>query len=142
MALQLPDPNVTVTSNDKTVHQKTVRIPGTGFSLPGSAVVLAALPSDASILSIRFYSKTKPAGGGVTAATVSIGIPGAPTQFVSAYDVLTPATGAFALVTPVTNIMQNNVASPGVDIPLLFTATATTGAPTSGEVFFTIEYIR
>ena len=145
MAIQFPDTlagNPTATSNDKVVHQKTVRILGTSYSLPGSVSVLAVLPADATILSIDFYKKVQISGGGVTAATVSIGVPGAPTQFVSAYDTLAGAAGTSLKVTPVTNIMQPYSLPLGGDISLQFTATATTGVPTAGEVYFTVNYVR
>lgn len=142
MAVQFPDPNPTATSNDKNVHSKTVRILGTSFSLPGSVSVLAVLPADATILSVDFYKKTQLTGGGVTAATVSIGVPGAPTQFVNAYDALTPVAGTSVKVTPILNIMQPYNVPQGNDIMLQFTATATTGVPTAGDIYFTVNYVR
>ncbi len=142
MAIQFPDLNPTATSNDKDVHQKTVRLTFADFVTGGTASVKAVLSADSTILDIKYWKKTAFSGNGITAATLSIGIPGAATQFVNALDVNTPAAGTLALVTPVTNIMQPYGLPLGPDISLLFTGTATTGNPTAGELYVTITYVR
>lgn len=141
MALQLPDLNPTATSNDKNVHTKVVRLTSANFTTGGTASQLAVLPADASIINIRLWNKTVLSGGGITAATLSIGVPGAPTQFVNGYNAL-GASGTNAVVTPVTNIMQLYGLPLGPDFQLLFTGTATTGNPTAGEMYVTIEFVR
>lgn len=141
MAILFPDLNVTATSNDKVVHQKTIRLLSSDFTTTGAASVKAILPADASILSFRLWNKTILSGGGITAATLSIGIPGTPTNFVNAVTAL-GASGTFTVLTPVTNIMQAYGLPLGPEISLLFTGTATTGNPTAGEMYVTIEYVR
>lgn len=141
MAIQFPDPNVTATSNDKSVHTKTVRLLFSDFTTGGTVSVKAILPADSSILSFRLWNKTVLSGGGITAATLSIGTNGTPTNFVNAVNAL-GASGTFAVVTPVTNIMQAYGLPLGTDISLTFTGTATTGNPTAGEMYVTIEYVR
>ncbi len=134
--------NPTATSGDKDVHIKVVKLAGTDFTTGGAASVKAVFPADSTILRISYWKKVALSGGGITAATLSIGITGTPTQFVSAYDVHTPAAGAYAVVTPVTNIVQNYSLPLGSDISMLFTGTATTGNPTAGEIYIIVEFVR
>lgn len=141
MSIPFPDLNPTATSNDKDVHQKTVRLLSSDFTTGGAASVKAILPADSTILSFRLWNKTILSGGGITAATLSIGIPGTPTNFVNAVTAL-GASGTFTVLTPVSNIMQAYGLPLGPDISLLFTGTATTGNPTAGEMYVTIEYVR
>ena len=142
MAIQFPDLNPTPTSNDKVPHVKVVKLVFGDFVTGGTASVKAVLPADASILGMDIWYKTKPAGGGVTAVTLSVGTAAAPTQFVNALDVLTPASGAYTAATPITNILQPYGLPFGSDIALLFTGTATTGNPTSGEMYVLVRYVR
>lgn len=145
MAIQFPDlspggPNAT--SNIKHELIKVVRLTFADFVTGGTASVKAVLPADATITSMEYWKKTAFSGNGITAATLSVGVPGTPTQFVSAIDVNTPAAGTNAMITPVTNIMQPYSLPNGQDISLLFTGTATTGNPTAGELYVTIRYVR
>jgi hypothetical protein len=142
MAIIFPDPNPTATSNVKHEVVKVVQLTFADFQTGGRASVKAVLPADASITGIEYWKKTQLSGGGITAATLSVGVSGTPTQFINALDVLTPAAGATALVSPVTNIMQPYSLPLGSDISLLFTGTATTGNPTAGEIFINIRYVR
>lgn len=142
MAIQFPDFFVTATSNIKVPLVKVVKLTFADFTTGGAASVKAVLPADASIINMQAWTKTKLSGGGITAATLSIGVTGTPTQFVNAIDALTPAAGSNVQVTPITNIMQPYGLPLGPDISLLFTGTATTGNPTAGEIYVTIEYVR
>jgi hypothetical protein len=142
MAIQFPDRNPTATSNDKTVHTKVVQLTFADFVTGGVASSKAVLPADSTILGISYWKKTAFSGGGVTAATLSVGVPGTPTNFVNAFDVNTPAAGTRAIITPVSNIMQNYQIPQGPDIQLLFTGTATTGNPTAGELYVEVRYVR
>lgn len=142
MAIQFPDSNPTATSNIKNVVTKVVRLLSTDFTTTGAASIKAVLPADATILGFDIWKNVQLSGGGITAATLSIGITGTPTRFASAYDVLTPAAGTAAAVTPVTNIMQPYSMPLGSDISILFTGTATTGNPTAGEIYVAIRYVR
>ena len=142
MAIQFPDPQVTATSNDKTVHQKTVRLTSADFTTGGTASVKAIFPADSTFLMMEYWKKTAFSGNGITAATLSIGVSGAATQFVNAFDVHTPVAGTSAEITPITNIMQPYGLPLGSDISLLFTGTATTGNPTAGELYVTVYYVR
>ena len=142
MAIQFPDLNPTATSNDKDLHTKVVRLTFADFVTGGTASVKAVLPADSTIVCLNYWKKTAFSGNGITAATLSIGITGTPTNFVNAFDVHTPVAGTSAEITPVTNIMQPYGLPLGPDISLLFTGTATTGNPTAGEMYVTIEYVR
>lgn len=143
MAIIFPDPSITATSNDKVLHTKVVKLTFADFVTGGTASVKAILPADATMVCLNYWKKTAFSGNGITAAALSIGVSGAATQFVNAFDVHTPVAGTSAEVTPVTNIMQPYSAPvSGGDISLLFTGTATTGNPTAGELYVTIIYVR
>lgn len=142
MAVLFPDRNPTATSNEKTLHTKTVQLTFSDVTTGGANSVKAVIPSDATILEMSYWKKTQLSGNGITAATLSIGVPGTPTNFVNAFDILTPVAGQQGHLSPVTNIMQNYQVPQGPDISLLFTGTATTGNPTAGEVYVKIIYVR
>lgn len=145
MAIQFPDLNPggpSALSNIKELAQKTVRLTFADFTTGGAASVKAVLPADSTIISMLYWKGTQFSGGGVTAVTMSVGITGTPTKFVNALDVLTPAAGTNAEITPLTNIMQPLTLPLPPDISLLFTGTATTGNPTAGEIYVTIRYVR
>jgi len=142
MAVIYPDSQVTATSNIKEVKVKSIRLLNTDFVTGGTASVKAVLPSYASIMAFGVWTKTKLSGGSVSAATLSIGVSGAATQFVNALDALTPNSGAFAFAAAVTNTHQAYAAPAGGDISLLFTGTATTGNPTAGEIYVDIYYVE
>lgn len=132
----------TATNMDKTVHAKVVRLVASDFVTGGVASVKAVIPADASILQINYYKKTQLSGGGITAATLSIGVTGTPTNYVNAFDVFTPVTGAGGFVSPATNLMNGLSLPLGSDVSLLFTGTATTGNPTAGEIEIVIVFVR
>lgn len=142
MAVIFPDIAVTPTSNSKNQLVKIVRILNTGFAT-GAGVTqnLCTLPANATINSVEYWKGTQLSGGGITAATLSIGTPGAATFFANAIDVLTPAAGTLAPVSPLTNIMQAYGLPAGPDIQLQFTGIATTGAPTAGALFVAVTYV-
>jgi hypothetical protein len=142
MAIQFPDLNPTATSNDKDVHQKTVRLTFADFATGGTASVKAVLPADSTILAISIWNKTQLAGGGITAATLGIGTPTTPTLFVGGTGAAFAAANTFVFVPSLSSIMQPYQIPVGPDIPLLFTGTATTGNPTSGEQYVTVWYVR
>lgn len=145
MAIQFPDLNPggpSALSNIKHEVIKVVRLLAADFTTGGAASVKAVLPADATITGFEIWKKTQLSGGGITVATLSIGVTGTPTQFISAYDALTPAAGTQGPITPVSNIMQPYSLPNGTDIAVLFTGTATTGNPTAGELYVTIRYVR
>lgn len=138
------DPNPggpSATSNDKDVHVKVVKLTSANFGTTAVNTLVAVLPADSTILSIDKVVKTQLAGGGITAATVNIGSSSGGTQFASAYSVF-DAAGVNAMVTPLTGTIQNYSLPPGADIPVWVGGTATTGAPTSGEIYLAINYVR
>lgn len=138
------DPNPggpTATSNDKDLHVKVVKLTSANFGTSAVNTLVAVLPADSTILSIDKVVKTQLAGGGITAATVNIGTVSGGTQFASAYSVF-DAAGVNAMVTPLSNTMQNYILPLGADIQVWVGGTATTGAPTSGELYLVINYVR
>lgn len=134
--------NPTATGGDKGVHTKLVKLTFSDFVTGGTASVKAILPADATITGMHYWKKTAFSGNGITAATLSIGVSGAATQYANAIDVHSAAAGTQAELTPLTNIMQAYALPLGQDIALLFTGTATTGNPTAGELYVIIQYVR
>lgn len=129
-------------SNIKDIRVTVVKLTSANFAVTTSVKTLVAiLPADATILGFKYWNKTKLAGGSVSAATLSLGTTSAGTEFVSAFDVFT-TVGTQALLSPVTGIMQNYNVPLGADIQVWATGLATTGTPTSGEIYVEIAYVR
>jgi hypothetical protein len=124
----------------KMVRVKSVRLLPADFTTGGLNSVKVVLPAQVAIQSIQVRKQTQFAGGGITAATLSIGIPGIPTRFVAAADVFTSAAG-FQGFLPALNLHQTNNLPLGADIQLLFTGTAVTGNPTTAELYVDIVYV-
>lgn len=131
----------TATSNIKDVQSKIVKLSGANFTTGGVNTQVAVLPADATITGMRLWVKTQLAGGSVSAATFSVGTASAGTQFINALTAFA-AAGVYTMLTPITGIMQNYNIPYGQDIQVWVNGTATTGNPTSGELYLFIEYVR
>lgn len=137
-----PNPNgPSVISNIKDVVVKVVKLTSANFSTTAINTLVAALPADSTILKFEYWNKTKLAGNSISAAALSLGSTSGGTEFVSAYDVFT-TVGTTATLSPVTGIMQNYGLPLGSDIPVWAKGLATTGIPTSGEIYVAIYYVR
>lgn len=128
-------------SNIKQVQVKAVKLTSANFTTTNTDTLVAVLPADATILGFRLWVKTQLAGGSVSAATYSVGSSSGGTQFISALTAFA-AAGVYAVATPVTGIFQNYAIPQGSDIQLFVRGTATTGNPTSGELYLLVEYVR
>ena len=139
------DPNPTgptANSNDKDVHVKVVKLTSANFAVTTSVKTLVAmLPADSTILRFEYWNKTKLAGASISAAVLSLGTTSGGTEFVSAFDVFTTVSTQ-DILSPVTGIMQNYGVPLGGDIPVYASGLATTGTPTSGEIYVSIFYVR
>jgi len=140
MAVDYNQP-VTATSNNKSVHVKSVKLTFSDVVTGGTASVKAVLPGFVTILGFLFQKKTQLSGNSISAATLSIGVSGAATSYVNAADILTPAAGAQTFLTS-TGTHTGYSAPSGGDISLLFTGTATTGNPTAGEFYVDVIYVE
>ena len=130
------------TSNVKDIVVKAVKLTSANFSTTAVNTMVARLPADATILSFRFWVKTQLAGNSISAATVSIGSASAGTQFVSASALAFGTAGTYTVMPAVTGIFQNYNVPLGSDIDIWVSGLATTGIPTSGEMYLAIEYVR
>lgn len=138
------DPNPggpTATSNDKVVHTKVVKLTSANFSTGNTDTLVAVLPADSTIIDLSFWVRTQLAGGSISAATLSLGSASGGTQFTSATNVF-GAAGTNTKIASVSGIMQNYGLPLGSDIQIWARGTATTGNPTSGEIYVTITYVR
>tara|TARA_R110000868_G_scaffold403088_1_gene679949 strand:- start:1292 stop:1750 length:459 start_codon:yes stop_codon:yes gene_type:complete len=139
------DPNPggpTALSNSKDKRVKVVKLTSANFSTTNVDTLVAVLPADSTILSIDSYVKTQLAGGSISAATFSIGSSSGGTQYVSASTNAFGVAGTSAPVSPVQGIMQNYALPLGSDLQIFVRGTATTGNPTSGELYLIISYVR
>ena len=130
------------TSNIKDIVVKAIKLTSANFTTGGTNTMVARLPADASIISLKFWVKTQLAGGSISAATVSIGSASAGTQFVNASALAFGTAGTYTTMPAVTGIFQNYNIPYGNDIDIWVNGTATTGNPTSGEMYLAIEYVR
>jgi hypothetical protein len=140
------DPNPggpTATSNSKIEYTKVVRLTGANFTTGGgTSTLVAVLPADSTITEIVAWKPVQFAGGGITAATLSLGTTASGTQIVNAFNIFGATLNNQVHVNPVTGLMANLTLPLPADINIFATGIATTGNPTSGEVFVTIRYVR
>lgn len=125
----------------KDVSAKVFKLSGANFGTTAVNTLVGVLPADSTILSMDLWVKTQLAGNSISAATLNIGTSSGGTQFASAFNAFGTA-GAFSRVTPITGIMQNYQIPQGTDIQIYAGGTATTGNPTSGELYLTVTYVR
>lgn len=130
------------TSNDKSQHIKVVKLSSANFTTGGTNTLVAVLPADATIVNFRIWVKTQLSGGSISAATISLGSASGGTQFVNASTLAFGTAGANTVFPVVSNIMQNYALPLGADINIWAAGTATTGDPTGGEIYVSIEYVR
>lgn len=127
-------------SNVKDVLVKSIKLTSANFNTTPVNTLVAVLPADASILNIQLVVKTQLAGGGITAATIDLGTASGGAQIASAASAF-GAAGANTLVSILTGVQNYNVPL-GSDIQVYVKGTATTGNPTSGEVYLNIYFVR
>ena len=140
----ISDPNPggpSAISNIKGLLTKTVKLTSANFGTSAVNTLVMVLPADATITGISLWTKTQLAGGGITAATFNLGLTPGGTDFISGLTAFN-AAGVRAVLTPVNGIYQNYTIPYGTDLRVYFGGTATTGAPTSGEMYLEIMYVR
>jgi len=143
VAVSDPNPSgPTATSNVKEIRTKSVKLTSANFSTTQINTQVATLPADATIVGFRIWVKTQLAGGSISAATLSLGTASAGTQFVSASALAYGTAGTYTVMPAVTGIYQNYNVPFGGDIQIWAGGAATTGIPTSGEIYLMVEYIR
>lgn len=125
----------------KDLQCKVVKLSSANFSTTGVNTLVAALPADASIISIRFWVKTALSGGGVTAPTASVGATSGGTDYTSAL-AITNTTGTYLVAGTVTGIVQNYQVPLSGDLNIWFRGACSTGNPTAGEIYMIVEYVR
>jgi len=139
------DPNPggpSATSNIKDKRVKVVKLTSANFTTTNVDTLVAVLPADATIIGMDLWVKTQLAGGSVSAATLSVGTSSGGTQIVNANTGAFGTVGVYATLTPINAIMQNYAVPLGGDVNLYVRGTATTGNPTSGELYLIINYVR
>lgn len=144
MALIFSDPNSAGPFGSfqvKQQHVKVAKLTSANFSTGTTNALIMVLPADASITKVTYWNATKLAGNSISAATLSLGSASAGTQFVNAFNVFT-TVGTMAALSPITGIMQAYSLPPGQDIQIWASGVATTGTPTSGEIYVMVEYVR
>lgn len=144
VALGDPYPNApTVLSNPpKDIQIKVVKLSSANFTTGGTNTLVAMLPADATILSFRTWVRTQLAGGSISAATLALGNASGGAQFHAASALAFGTAGTYTVMPTPLGIMQNYQIPQGADIPIWVAGVATTGNPTSGELYLIIEYVR
>ena len=130
------------TSNIKDLSVKVVKLTSANFSTTPINTMVAVLPADATILSMRLWVKTQLAGGSISAATLSVGSSSAGTQFINASALAFGVATTYSVMPAIAGIVQNYNIPYGTDIQLWVNGAATTGIPTSGEMYLIVEYVR
>ena len=139
------DPNPggpSASSNIKDKVCKIVKLTSANFSTANVDTLVAVLPADATITSFDIWVKTQLAGGSVSAATLSLGTSSGGTQFINASALAFGTAGTYTTAPAVSGIMQNYNIPYSQDIQIYARGTATTGNPTSGEIYIVISYVR
>lgn len=131
----------TATTNVHQGQSKIIRLTGANFTTGGAQNLVAVLPADACITSMSLWIKTQLAGGSVSAATLSLGLTAGGTDFLSAISAFGTASTK-AVLSPISGIFENYNVPWGTDLRIYATGTATTGNPTSGEMYLEISYTR
>lgn len=134
-------PGPTATSNIKDVVTKVVKLTSANFGTVAVNNKVAVLPADSSIIKMTLWVNNQLSGGGITAASFSVGSVSAGTQFINGLTAFATA-GTYAVLTPITGIMQPYNVPFGADIQIWVSGTATTGNPTSGDMYLAVEYVR
>lgn len=144
VAVSDPSPGgPTAISNDKDVHVKVVKLTSANFTVTTATnTKVAVLPADATILRMDLWVKTQLAGGSVSAATLALGTASGGAQLMAANSAAFGAAGVSSTLTPIIGIMQNYNVPLGADIQVWAAGLATTGTPTSGEMYLAIHYVR
>lgn len=128
-------------SQTKDVQCKIVKLTSANFGTVAVNTLVAVLSADSMITGMKLWVKTQLAGGSISAATYSVGLTSGGTDFVSAVTAFA-AAGTYAVVTPISAIMQNYQVPLGTDLRIYVSGAATTGNPTSGELYLEINYVR
>jgi len=129
-------------SNIKDKVCKIVKLTSANFTTANMDTLLAVLPADSTIIGVDVWVKTQLAGGGITAATLSLGSASGGTQFVNASALAFGVASTYTTVPAISGIFQNYNVPYGSDIQIFGRGTATTGNPTSGELYLVISYVR
>lgn len=132
----------TALSNVKETFIKVAKLTSANFSTSNVDTLLMVLPADATIVSFRLWVKTQLAGNSISAATLALGSASGGAQFMAANSAAFGTAGVATWLTPVLAIMQNYNVPQGGDIQIWGRGAATTGTPTSGEMYLTVEYVR
>ena len=139
------DPNPggpTATSNIKDKKLKVIKLSSANFSTTNVDTLVAVLPADATIIGFDLWVRTQLAGGSISAATLAIGNVSGGAQFAAANAAAFGTAGTFSQLSPIVNVFQNYSLPQGPDIPIWVRGVATTGNPTSGELYLVINYVR
>lgn len=129
-------------SGVKNVFCKVAKLTSANFTTTNVDTLVIELPADATILSFRLWVKTQLAGGSISAATLAIGSATGGAQFHAASALAFGTAGTYTVLPTPLAIMQNYNVPFGSDITIFVRGVATTGNPTSGEMYLMVEYTR
>ena len=131
------------TSNIKDVLVKVVKLTSANFQVTTAInTMVAVLPAQATVLDMKLWVKTQLAGGSISAATLALGTASGGAQWMAANAAAFGAAGVNTTLSPILGIMQNYNIPLGGDSQVWAAGLATTGTPTSGEMYLSIYYVN
>lgn len=138
-----PSPNgPNATSNIKEEYVKVVKLTSANFTTTNVDTLVAVLPADATMTGFELWIRTQLAGGSISAATLAIGSASGGAQYHAASALAFGTAGTFSVMPTPLAIFQNYSLPQGIDLPIWVRGVATTGNPTSGEMYLKIKYTR
>lgn len=138
-----PYPNPSATSNIKDVLVKVVKLTAANFTVTTATnTMVAVLPAQATVLRMDLYIEIQLAGGSISAATMALGTASGGAQWMAANAAAYGTAGASTTLSPILNIMQHYNVPLGGDSQVWVAGLATTGTPTSGEMYLSIYYVN
>lgn len=142
MAINFTQDQTVLNSQLKTPVLKFVKLTFSNFTTTNTDTLLATLPADASIVSMRSWVKTALTGNSVATPTLALGTASGGAQLMAAHTFPAGTAGAAQYLSPTLLQLAAYSLPVGSDIQVWGRGACATGNPTAGEMYLVIEYVR